>query len=155
MDSRPTKRARVSPVLNALGDHLVDDVSGICLAYLNHDDIEFSEGRLPRNNVCSYAARGGCLEVLQWARVNDCPWSALTCSEAAGGGHLKMLQWAIANGCSWDETTCSEASCGGHLDVLKWARVNGCPWDEMTLTSAADGGHLEVLKWARANGCPE
>ena len=26
-----------------------------------------------------------------------------TCSSAAKGGHLEVLQWARANGCPWDE----------------------------------------------------
>jgi hypothetical protein len=31
---------------------------------------------------------------LQWARANGCPWDASTCSNAARGGHLDVLQWA-------------------------------------------------------------
>jgi hypothetical protein len=102
--------------------------------------------------MCSAAAGGGHLEVLQWARAN-CPWDVRTCSAAAKGGHLEVLQWAHANGCPWSKKTCSSAAWGGHLEVLQWARSNGCPWDERTCSDAAKGGHLEVLQWARANGC--
>ena len=82
------------------------------------------------------------------------PWDEKTCKEAAKGGHLEVLQWARANGCPWNKWTCVEAALDGHLEVLKWARVNGCPWNSYTCANAAYGGHLEVLKWARENGCP-
>ena len=86
------------------------------------------------------AAEGGHLEVLKWARENDCPWDEWTCACAARGGHLEVLKWARANDCPWDEETCACAAKGGHLEVLKWARENDCcPWD-------GEGGHLEVLK---------
>ena len=49
------------------------------------------------------------------------------CSLAAKGGQLEVLQWARANGCPWDEETCAFATIGGHLEVLQLARVNGCP----------------------------
>ena len=45
--------------------------------------------RLPvERATCAAAAKGGHLEVLQWARENRCPWNAGTCSGAAGAGHL-------------------------------------------------------------------
>jgi len=74
--------------------------------------------------------------------------------DAAEGGHLEVLKWARENDCPWDKRTCAHAAKGGHLEVLKWARENGCPWDENTCACAAYRGHLEVLKWAHANGCP-
>ena len=52
-------------------------------------------------------------------------------------GHLEVLKWARENDCPWDEGTCMCAAKGGHLDVLKWARENDCPWDEHTCTYAA------------------
>ena len=65
--------------------------------------------------VCSYAALGGHLEVLQWARANGCPWDEDTCSAAANRGHLEVLQWARANGCPWGEETCE-----AKFKVLQW-----------------------------------
>ena len=35
-----------------------------------------------------------------WAREN-----AATCAWAAEGGHLEVLKWARENGCPWDEET--------------------------------------------------
>jgi hypothetical protein len=96
--------------------------------------------------TCTYAARGGHLKLLQWARANGAPWTARTCAYAARGGHLDVLQWAQASGCPWDELTCALAAKGGHLEVLQWARTNGCPWSKQTCSSAAEGGHLDVLQ---------
>ena len=104
-------------------------------------------------HVCRAAARGGQLEVLQWACADDCYWDEKTCSYATEGGHLELLQWARANGCPWDVWTCRYATCYGHLEVLQWARANGAPWDAETCAVAAEYGQLEVLQWLRANGC--
>ena len=134
--------------------------------------------------TCMYAAKGGHLELLQWARANGCPWNEETCGAAAENGHLEVLQWVRANGCPWDWRTCAGAAEGGHLEVLQWMHVsgyslywrrvqtcswaaraghlevlqwlcaNGCPWDERTCALAAENGHLEVLQWARENSCP-
>jgi hypothetical protein len=51
----------------------------------------------------------------------------VTCADAAGGGHLEVLKWARENDCPWDELTCVSAAKHGHLEVLQWARTNGCP----------------------------
>ena len=103
--------------------------------------------------LCTSAAKGGQLEVLEWLRENECPWDKNTC-EAASGGHLEVPMWARENDCPWDENTCKEAACGGHLEVLQWARENGCPWDEETPGAVAQGGQTrEALQWARENGC--
>jgi hypothetical protein len=107
----------------------------------------------PTDNLCFYAAKGGHLELLKWARQNGFPWDSDTCDNAAEGGHLELIKWARENGCPWDSGTCAEAALGGQLEVLKWARENGCPWDSDTCAYAALGGHLEVLKWAMENGC--
>ena len=137
---------------------------------LMHQRGEISRGSTKK--MCLWAARGGHLEVLQWARANGCPWDASTrqragismcCSGrsqtdargayAAEGGQLDVLQWARANGCPWDGSTCAGAAEGGQLDVLQWARANGCPWNETTCEYAVKGGKFELYKWARANGC--
>ena len=76
------------------------------------------------------------LHILQWARSNGCPWDEDTCSYAARGGYLNTLQWAArVNACPWNKETCTYAAAGGHLHILQWARTNGCPWDEETLSS--------------------
>lgn len=76
-------------------------------------------GLNPVDKICWLSARYGRLDLLQWARSNDCPWDRHTCSMAAWGGHLAVLQWARANNCPWDESTCSLAASDGHPAVLQ------------------------------------
>ena len=104
--------------------------------------------------ACSYAARGGNQEVLEWLHNSGCPWDVTTCEIAARGGHLAMLQWAREQGCPWDRWTCAYAARSGHLRVLQWAREHHCPWDPDTCSCAAENGHLAVLQWARDHDCP-
>nr|WIL02941.1 ankyrin repeat protein [Cedratvirus borely] len=126
-----------------------------CKAHsVNVETSRWEHGCFLSRNVCSSAASGGYLEILQWARANNCYWDEWTCSVAAAGGHLEVLKWVRANGCPWDESTCSQAALKGHLEILQWVRANGCPWNKQTCYNAARNGHLEILQWARANGCP-
>ena len=81
----------------------------------------------PRRREATWSPSGARCE---WARQPPrCEWDEETCEAAAKGGHLEVLQWARQNGCPWNELTCSAAA-GGHLDVLQWAHENGCPWDK-------------------------
>ena len=95
----------------------------------------------------AFAAQGGHLEVLRWAREHS-PILGHACifEYAARGGHLKVLIWA------WDWSTCAKAAAGGHMAMLQWARAHDCPWDFRTCAFAAEHGDLELLKWAREHG---
>ena len=85
----------------------------------------------------------GCLCAVQRLdRVGRLSRRERLCEAAARGGHLEMLQWARANGCPWNEMTCSGAATGGHLDVPRWAREKGCPWSEETRAMAGRLGYV-------------
>ena len=103
---------------------------------------------------CAHAAHGGHLEVLRWARENDCLWDEDVCAAAARSGHLEVIQWAREHGALWNEDTCTFAAQGGHLEVLQWAREHDCPWGGETCGFAAMGGQLAVMQWAREHGAP-
>ena len=122
-----------------------------CLSTLQN---QLRRGRLDEAVGCEAAALGGHLEILRWARANDCPWNERTSWSAAGGGHLKVLKWLRENGCPWDEQIGWLAAQNGHMDVLRWAHDTGCPLTEWTFALAADGGRLHVLRWLHARGCP-
>jgi hypothetical protein len=47
----------------------------------------------------------GSVSRLAWARLNGCPWSAMTCAFAARGGHQEVLTWARERGYPWNEGT--------------------------------------------------
>ena len=51
------------------------------------------------------------------------------CFWAAEGGHLGVLKWARTNGCEWDAGVIeiADAPNNKHESVLIWARANGCP----------------------------
>ena len=101
--------------------------------------------------ACSYAARDGNREVLEWLHNTGCPWYAKTSAWAAAGGHLAVLQWAREHHCPWNSWTLAWAAMNGHLAVLQWAREHGCSWDRVTCVYAADDGQLEVLQWLLEN----
>ena len=46
------------------------------------------------------------------------------CAAAARGGYLEILQWARANGCDWDHSVIAQARTD---EIRQWARENGCP----------------------------
>lgn len=68
-------------------------------------------------NVCSYAARGGHLQILKWAKSNGYKWCKYEiCKDAAYSGNIEMIKWLREhNNCSWDSRTCDDAAKNGHL----------------------------------------
>jgi hypothetical protein len=92
--------------------------------------------------TCRFAARGGHLEVLKWAREHGALWDEGVYHNAAKGGHLEVLQWAWEHGLPGGESTCYFAAQGGHLEVLQWERALNGHWDASTCAAAAEGGHL-------------
>jgi hypothetical protein len=86
----------------------------------------------------------------------DGKWDALTCENAAKGGHLQVLQWARANGAPWNDLNlCAIAARKGYLHILRWARANGAQWDKRVHELALSKGHQEIVDWALANGAPK
>ena len=73
------------------------------------------------------------------------------CENAALGGHLDALQWARMNECLWDAVTCAEAAYCGHLDILQRARANGCPWSHpvwvVCKLHAEQKQHHDMVAW--------
>jgi hypothetical protein len=103
----------------------------------------------------SSAARGGNLDVLQYARANGCPWNASTCSNAASNGHTDIIRWARDNGCPWNAKTCFNAARNNRLKVVRWLHANGCPWDARTYKIAVKNKNYEMIKYIVEHGCPE
>ena len=112
-----------------------------------------SERRSVERGTCTYAAEGGHLEVLQWARANGCPWNEDPCSEPR-----QAATWRCCSGRARTAlrgtsglAPCRERRPPGGAAVGASERLLRGTAD---LRLAAGGGHLEVLQWARANGCP-
>ena len=96
-----------------------------------------------------FAALGGHLDVLKWARENNCEWSKAVCANAALGGHLDILVWARENGCHWNSTVCAYAAKNGHLTILIWALLNNCLWRKTNLTTIMKR-YPEIYIWLNA-----
>ncbi len=130
-------RARIYACRYRLFEHFCTLGYTALLAWLRKQ-VPLREARA--NRLCTCAARGGHLVVLQWLYANGASWDEDTCAHAARGGHLATLQWLHANGAPWDVQTCHYAARGGHVGTLQWLRANGAPWDERTCAWAAEGG---------------
>jgi hypothetical protein len=127
--------------------------------------------------LCTAAARGGKLTMLQWMRTNM--YSIFTKLydptatnpslrlAAAEGGHVAVLQWLRVTYKGYNHTSCTSdilhphwaglscvaAARAGQLPVVQWLRANGCDCQGVhACNAAAGGGHLPVLQWLRANG---
>src|SRR4051812_26198874 len=65
---------------------------------------------------------------------------------AAKGGQIEILQWALQRGIPCDETACLAAASTGQLEALKWLREHGVPWDANLAQVASLKGHSEILE---------
>ena len=85
-------------------------------------------------------------------RADGCPWDWSTCSAAAKGGHLEVLQWARANGCPWHEKELHIAAENGHEAMVRALIELGAGvsernnYDETPLLIAAQKGHEAVVR---------
>jgi hypothetical protein len=132
---------------------------------------------IEEGNVFTKAARGGHIDVLEWAKEifkednRPCPYDRNITASAAAGGHLATLKWLrneqIHGGPDyvfpWDGLTCEKAARAGHIHILEWVRdvkVHGdvnrlCSWNRLHVIvvnvcqAAVEDGQFEALKWLR------
>jgi hypothetical protein len=154
-----------------------------CIQKLQWVRDNLNRGALP-DDISSYAARSGNVDMIEWLRGQGAAINSLTCAEAAGAGLIHMLEHLRTHGCEWDEETSAAAAKAGRTAALKWLREQGCPWDADTITEdatysstrgidclrylkeqgcvfhegtmafAAESGFLEVCQYLRAEECP-
>lgn len=105
------------------------------------------------DQLCSYAAGNGDLDMLKLLMEKGCLCDRGTFPQAASSGNLEMCKWLKERNIPWNEQVCAQAALEGHLELLQWLRREGCPWNEITPAFAARGGHLELLRWVMSNGC--
>lgn len=111
--------------------------------------------------VCSNAAKNNHIELLRYARKNECEWDIMTSYYLTVNGDLDNLKWAIEEGCKYNGkwgnifSVCRAAAEHGHLDILKWLKENDPLWDIFSYNThiiagaAALGGKIEIIKWLR------
>jgi hypothetical protein len=105
-------------------------------------------------DICSYAARGGSIDLLRWLKEHGTAFTAETCEGAAAGAHIHVLQYLRDEGCEWGEYICCPAASNGHLSTLQWLRERGCPWSADYISiCAASSGSTEMLIYLKQQGC--
>lgn len=62
-----------------------------------------------------------------FARENGCEWDTRVCEYAARGGHLELIKWARAHDAPWDINASHAAYSNQHQEVLAWILDHGCP----------------------------
>jgi hypothetical protein len=110
-------------------------------------------GYMRYDATCTFAARNGHINCLEYLQDNDCVFDEDTFEAAASGGHLDCIIYLCKNNCPWNESVCTAAAINGHLKCLMWLHKHGCPWDDFYIcTVAATSGHLDCLIYAHENG---
>jgi Ankyrin repeats (3 copies) len=106
-------------------------------------------------SLLNSAALSQRFDVLKWLHIDaECPLPQDICSSAAAGGSVDMLQWLIAAGCDFDAATSYHAALAGHMHVLQFLRGQGCPFDKDCVDAAAERGDLAMVQWLLQQGCP-
>lgn len=122
--------------------------------------------------VCTAAARGGHLSILQWLRnsyrfrprdvwnyerdfLEYCPWNEETCEAAVRSHHTHVLEWLCSNGCPWWGNTYQNASLSVQLLLLSATNRAGYHFPdtfESFALLAVTQGRLKVLQWLHSKG---
>ena len=76
---------------------------------------------------------------------------------AARGGHLEVLQYARENGCVWNvssmyRTMSANAIMSGKIEVLQYIQEHNCSIDSKACDRAIDCGRLDMYKHLRSMG---
>jgi hypothetical protein len=151
--------------------------TNIC-KYIYHDG-----DQRPAENICFVAACFKQLDVLQWARSHNVPWSDDICAVVTENRDLEMLDWVVSNGCPFPDPysslshaftfhqkdvlnwfvknavgltseTSARAALEGNFVLFRWLYHKGCPWDETCCAIAAEKGYYRIISFARKHGCP-
>jgi hypothetical protein len=115
--------------------------------------------------LCNSAAFNAKLSLLQWLRINFCPWSESdVLLNASRYGSVAMMEWLLTATAAWtvDIKLCMliRAAWCNNTDVAKWLRARGAQWPEKFAGqfNAAGGAtvhqcwSLSALQWAIAAG---
>jgi hypothetical protein len=71
------------------------DILKLCDKYLSPDEITYIKcdwNNFPKDKICEIAAVNNWLDLLIWARQNNCEWNYLTCMAAASQGILHKFR---------------------------------------------------------------
>jgi hypothetical protein len=104
---------------------------------------------IPRERLCSEAAKTDQFEMLKWLWSIGMPKNELACIGAVWSGNLEMLQWLLSQGCPCSKKICLVSP--GSKDItpiLKWIKENTNYWVERDVMRAAVRvGNIATLQW--------
>jgi len=134
-----------------------DDIMIVAAKCGNIDIVKWltSKNIIDRRYSCTEAAaKGGNLEVLKHVREQGSQWSKKVCILAAKNGHLDMIQWARLQKCPWNPSKMFPAavSCRtNQLDLYEWLWQQGCPFDaEDNFSIASKYGNYQFFLFAES-----
>jgi hypothetical protein len=105
---------------------------------------------LDHDNVCSEAAMGVSIAVLDWLKQSGVAPDSEACNEAAFCGHMDVLQYLHAEGCQLESEVCYSAVYNDDFVMLKWAHEHGAAQDyaqEDMCDRAAKSHCIEMMAW--------
>ena len=70
-------------------------------AYLTQLEQQWLPGLQLHCDLCRYTAGKGWLTALHGLRHKGAAWDKWICSAAAQGGHMAVLQWSLGQECLW------------------------------------------------------
>lgn len=96
----------------------------------------------------------GSLNQIKWMMSVGYEYGEFVIQGAARGGNIDIIEYALEQGSILTEEVAAYCAEGGSLKTLRWLRERGCPWSGWVCLSAAYNGRLDLLLWAMDNGCP-
>ncbi|KAF1326272.1 hypothetical protein FI667_g8581, partial [Globisporangium splendens] len=133
------------------------EVKNVEWLYQNYRDIWDTSSK---DSWAKIAARGGCLDMIQWLHEKGVPFTKEAMDTAAASGHLEIVKWLHehrAEGCT--KRAMDEAAALGHLEVVQFLHTNrheGCT--AFAMDGAAEDGRLDIVEFLHYNrneGCTQ
>lgn len=127
------------------------------LKYINDNYYKINKSDF---DICKIAAESGNLEILKWAKENNCYLDNEVCRSAVQYCHLDILKWIIENNYSWKRCFSLYIVLGrnnsfkNHLEILEWLKENNYQLSSNLYVFSAIRDQLEILKWLKINGYP-
>lgn len=100
------------------------------------------------------AVASGNLEMIQWIRSKNIPWTYDCAAAAIKARNLKLLQHIYNDGCPLGTggTVCSAAIRNNDMETLQWCLDHKCTLSSVNSASiCAEEGHLEMLNFLWKN----
>lgn len=149
----------MDPKINDVLEFLPYGLKSICISYLDIDEYYYQNNKwddIPRNNMYNVAAKNGWIDLLEWARIRQCPWYENTILIAIQNGRLNVFEWAhknklIHNYEFINGTINAHAVKFNQLEILKCAYENDYKLDSRAYSYAALKCQFDILKWLWIN----